>query len=297
MNPEPLPFASPSLHDASSVRQLTAAVMGNDLSFANIYLLREKYTTTIALEGGFLYRHYAGTGRLQGYAFPCGAGDWEAALRRVETDAAIRCRPLEFCLLTEEEKSRLDSLRPGLFGFACDAGNADYLYRRSDLADLPGTAYHRKRNHIARFEKLYPQWKFVALTHENAADALSVAQGWLEGREESSLLHELRAISRALEHWQELFLSGGIIYVRQQPVAMSVASYISPTVADVHYEKCLPEFRDAYPVINRELARMLNCELINREEDLNRPGLRQAKESYRPTMLLHKYTAYPLSVC
>lgn len=297
MKSEPLPFAPPSLSDAFGVRALTSAVMGNDLSFANIYLLREKYATAIALEGGFLYRHYAGTGRLQGYAFPCGDGDWEAALRRVETDAAIRRRPLEFCLLTEEEKSRLDSLCPGQYSFSCDAGNADYLYRRSDLADLPGSAYHRKRNHIARFEKLYPQWQYVALTPENAADALSVAQGWLEGREESSLLHELRAISRALEHWQELCLCGGLIYVKQQPVAMSVASYISPTVADVHYEKCLPEFRDAYPVINRELARMLNCELINREEDLNRPGLRQAKESYHPALLLHKYTASPLSPC
>ncbi len=297
MNSQTLPFAIPNLHDAAAVRHLTTAVMGNDLSFANIYLLREKYVTTIALEDGFLYRHYAGNGRLRGYAFPCGAGDWEAALRRVEADAAIRCRPLEFCLLTEEEKSRLDTLRPGQFGFACDAGNADYFYRRRDLADLPGTAYHRKRNHIARFEKLYPQWKFVELTPKNAADALSVAQGWLAGREESSLLHELRAISRALEHWQDLSLCGGIIYVQQQPVAMSVASYISPTVADVHYEKCLPEFRDAYPAINRELARMLNCELINREEDLNHPGLRRAKESYHPVLLLHKYTASPLSPC
>lgn len=301
MNPGPLPFAEPTLADASRVRECVAAAggRGNDLSFANIYLLREKYATTVAMEEGGLYRHYGGNGRLQGYAFPCGAADAEAALCRIEADAAALQRPLQFCLLTDEEAEMLRRLRPGKFSFASDPGDADYLYRRSDLAELPGTAYHRKRNHIARFEKLFPDCRYEALTPDNGGEALMVARAWMEGREEPTpaLEHELRAIQHALEHIAELQLCGGLIRVRQQPVAMSIASFISPDVADIHYEKCLPAFRDAFPVINRELARRLRCDFINREEDLNHPGLRQAKESYRPALLLHKFTAVPLSSC
>lgn len=301
MNPGLLPFAEPTLADASRVRECVAAArgLGNDLSFANIYLLREKYATTVAMENGVLYRHYGGNGRLQGYAFPCGAVDAEAALCRIEADAAIRQRPLQFCLLRDDEAELLRDLRPGRFSFSADSGDADYLYRRSDLAELPGTAYHRKRNHIARFEKLFPDWRYEPLTADNGADALMVARAWMEGREEAApaLEHELRAIQHALEHIAELQLCGGLIRVRQQPVAMSIASFISPAVADVHYEKCLPAFRDAFPVINRELARCLRCDFINREEDLNQPGLRQAKESYRPALLLRKLSAYPLSSC
>ena len=292
-----LPFAEPELSDADVIRSLALTAQGNDLSFANIYLLREKYVITVAVEGGCLFRHYGGTGRLQGYAFPCGFGDRETALRRLEEDAMLRQRPLMFCLLTEEEKALLEQWRPGQYAFFFDPGNADYLYRRADLAVLPGTVYHRKRNHIARFEKNYPDWYFAPLTPENGADALFVAQGWLEGKEDTDLVHELRAIRKALEYMEELQLCGGIIYVRQLPVAMTVASRISPSVADVHYEKCLPTFRDAYPVINRELARSLNCDFVNREEDLNNPGLRQAKESYRPVLRLAKYTAYPYTLC
>ena len=301
MNPDPLPFAEPTLADASRVRECVAAAggRGNDLSFANIYLLREKYATTVAMENGVLYRHYGGNGRLQGYAFPCGAADAEAALCRIEADAAALQRPLQFCLLTDEEAEMLRRLRPGRFSFASDPGDADYLYRRSDLAELPGTAYHRKRNHIARFEKLFPDCRYEALTPDNGGEALMVARAWMEGREEPTpaLEHELRAIQHALEHIAELQLWGGLIRVRQQPVAMSIASFISPAVADIHYEKCLPAFRDAFPVINRELARRLRCDFINREEDLNHPGLRQAKESYRPAMLLRKFTARALSSC
>lgn len=297
MKPEPLPFAPPRLSDAPGVRALTAEAAGSDLSFANLYLLQEKYATTAAAEGGFLFRHYAGNGRLQGYAFPCGNGDWESALQRIEADAAARKRPLKFCLLTEAEKTRLEQLRPELYRFETDPGNADYLYSRRDLAELPGTVYHRKRNHIARFEKLYPRWHYAPLTTENAADALNIARGWVEDRNDAALLHEWHAIRHALEQMTALQLCGGIIYVEQQPVAMSVVSYISPAVADVHYEKCLPAFRDAYPVINRSTAQHLHCELINREEDLNHPGLRRAKESYHPTLLLRKYTAHPISPC
>ena len=301
MSCSPLPFTEPRLADASRIRACVAAArgQGNDLSFANIYLLREKYGTSVAMENGVLYRHYCGNGRLQGYAFPCGAVDAEAALRRVEEDAALLQRPLQFCLLTDDEAETLRCLRPDRFIFTADPGDADYLYRCSDLAALPGTAYHRKRNHIARFEKLCPDWCYEDLTMDNCGDALAVARGWMEVREDGSpaLEHELRAIQHALEHIEELQLCGGLIRVQQQPVAMSIASFISPTVADVHYEKCLPSFRDAFPVINRELARRLRCDFINREEDLNHPGLRQAKESYRPAHLLRKSSARPLSPC
>ena len=292
----PLPFAAPTLSDAQQVRKIVTAAQasGNDLAFANIYLLREKYKTSLAIQDGFLFRHYAGNSRLQGYAFPCGTGDVEAALQCIEADAATRQRNLCFCLLTEQEATMLQTLRPGMYQFTCDPGNADYLYRQSDLATLPGTAYHRKRNHITRFCKLYPQWTFCPLCTDNADHALQVAADWYAGQEYTpALQHELHAIHAALQHMDELQLHGGIIYIDAQPVAMSIASYISPEVADVHYEKCSPAFRDAYPVINREIAHSLPCQFINREEDLNQPGLRQAKLSYRPCSLLQKFTATP----
>lgn len=301
MNPRPLPFTVPSLSDAACIRQKVAAMggQGNDLSFANIYLLREKYGISIALEGDVLYRHYGGLGRLQGYAFPFGSDDAEAALRRIEDDAVARQRPLQFCLLTDEEAKTLRLLRPGRFCYESDPGNADYLYLRSDLAELAGTAYHRKRNHIARFEKNHPDWSYEPLCSENTAEALRVAHRWMQDREicTPALEHEWRAIQHALEHFDELELCGGLIRVQEKAVAMSIASYISHSVADVHYEKCLPSFRDAYPMINRELARRLSCQYINREEDLNQPGLRQAKLSYRPVFLLSRHTATPSLPC
>src|SRR5262245_51709914 len=36
-----------------------------------------------------------------------------------------------------------------------DRANSDYVYRTQDLRDLPGKAYHAKRNHARRFAEIY----------------------------------------------------------------------------------------------------------------------------------------------
>ncbi len=298
MSPRLLPFAPPALHDAPTVRGVVESVQAkqSDLSFANIYLLRHKYGTEIALEGGFLFRHFGGNARLQGYAFPCGSGDMACALRRIEEDAEQRGRPLCFCLLTEEQVSALEKVFPGRFHFHADPGDADYIYERAMLAELPGARFHRKRNHLARFVRECPTWNIRPLSQENVQDALLVARGWLEGMQEDvspALRHEHEAIVHALGCREELSLMGAVLYVDGAPVSMAIASMISPAVADVHYEKCLPAFRSAYPVINQGLASLLSCELINREEDLNMENLRRAKLSYFPSLILSKFTARP----
>lgn len=298
---ESLLFAAPVLADAPRVRRLAQTAMGSDAAFANIYLLQQKYGTTIAFTDSFFFRHFSGSSRLSGYAFPCGEGDIASALELIRQDAAAKGRDFRFCLLTEKQKEVLESIYPSSFSFVTDPGDADYLYTQHQLAALPGSAFHAKRNHIAQFERSNPDWSLLPLSHPAcAADALAVAQGWLESMpgDSPALHHEARAIEHALSHVDELCLFGAVLYVAQKPVAMSIGSRISPAVADIHYEKCLPDWKKAYPLINRELARLLNdCEYINREEDLNQPGLRQAKLSYRPAILLQKYSATPLPLC
>lgn len=294
-----LRFAPPTPADLPLLRRIIPeSCRGSDCAAANIFLLRQKYHTTIAIHGPWLFRHFAQNERLHGYAFPCGQGDPTEALELLRRDAAQRERPLRFCLLTDEQCDILRRHMPGQFSFANDRGNADYLYDRSKLAELPGPRFHAKRNHIAQFESMFPEWRFSPLSPATAPDALAVAEGWLEKADNQSqtLNRELDAIREALDHAEDLELFGGVIYVQDQPIGMSVGSFITPSVADIHFEKCLPEYRRAYSLLNRETARLLpeSCRFINREEDLNQSGLRQAKLSYHPECILEKCDATPL---
>ncbi len=293
MNDNILTFYTPALYDAKQVRETLFHVEQSDLAFPNIYLLRHKYNTRIAFKDGALYRHFSGKGRLNGYAFPVGKiNNPEQALFHVEQHAKGTGTPLLFTLLTEENAKILQSIYGDKIRFSDDPGDADYLYRRDDLIELPGTAFHKKRNQISRFEREFPEWFFKEITDENEADAMRIAEDWAAAQAPSANHeHELRAIRNALEHRVELGIRGGLIYIENIPAALSLASYLTPQVVDIHYEKCSPAYRDAYPIINREMAKLLPCELINREEDLNIPGLRQAKLSWKPCRILHKLTA------
>ena len=59
----------------------------------------------------------------------------------------------------------------------------------------------------------------------------------------------------------------------------------------VHYEKASLEYGAAYQVINKEFLSHIvelhpELEIVNREEDMNDPGLRAAKMSYLPVGFL-----------
>ena len=77
----------------------------------------------------------------------------------------------------------------------------------------------------------------------------------------------------------------GGIYVDDQLEAFSIGSYNSKEkMAIIHIEKANPEMRGLYQMINQQflIHEFPDAEIVNREDDMGLPGLRQAKMSYVP---------------
>lgn len=294
-----LEWNTPQLSDGGWVRNIITATdnYGSDCSFANMYLLRKKYNTQICRYRDFVLRKYYGTGAREGYGFPIGRGDVGKALGVIAEDAAVSGQELRFAFLTDEQMSVLEEHMPGQFDYYTDSADSDYVYERRELADLSGRAFHKKKNHFSKFERSYPDYEYEQLGCGNCEDALMVAGTWYgehAGEEDKAHQIEYDAIREALQNLEELELTGGIIYVKNRPIAMTVASYINQDVIDVHYEKVVGAYAEngGYAAINRLFAK--NCEgagWLNREEDMGIEGLRKAKMSYRPKLMVRKYSA------
>ncbi|MFO8008626.1 MAG: phosphatidylglycerol lysyltransferase domain-containing protein [Candidatus Brocadiia bacterium] len=188
-----------------------------------------------------------------------------------------------------------DALREQGLTVQEDRDNADYVYRRRDLVELPGREYHRQKNLVNQCLSSY-ECSYCAVTADLTGELWDMQERWCEERncdKREGLCAERLAIRRALDHFAELELTGGVVRIQGAVQAYALGERLSPDTAAVHFEKAMTRFNGLYQVINRWFAEhgLEEFEFINREQDLGIPGLRKAKESYHPHHMVDKHTA------
>lgn len=198
-----------------------------------------------------------------------------------------------FCVSDGERFEKFKEIFGENFDCSPIPENFEYIYNRTDLAELVGKKYHQKRNHISAFSRKY-EWRYETLTKDNICDVFAVSDEWLKEKDsefQRDLLLENESIKNALSHLNELSIIGGIVYVGEKPVAYCFGTALNQNVFDVNIEKALSEYQGAYAVINNEFVKreLSSFEYVNREDDLGIDGLRRAKLSYQPCQILKKY--------
>ena len=82
-------------------------------------------------------------------------------------------------------------------------------------------------------------------------------------QDDTSAMKEYEAIREAVDNFEELSLSGGIIYANNVPVAMTIASYINDAAVDIHFEK-----QSGNMLLMVDLPRLTRC-MLQRLKMLN----------------------------
>ena len=195
----------------------------------------------------------------------------------------------------------------------------DYIYRRIDLATLHGRHLNAKRNHIHRFRAEHPDFEYHPLTPKFFDECRRLSEIWQEEkaaikREQSqvdlssaereqartkfnenqndnkneTINAEHRVMETIFSNWDALGMIGGSIFVDGRMVAFTYGSAVTTDTLDVCVEKADRHVEGAFAIINQQFAEHLQEQYIylNREEDMGIPGLRQAKLSYHPEILL-----------
>ena len=209
--------------------------------------------------------------------------------------AKARAKKLRFVTVSEAMAEGICKEFPG-FSAKYNPDNSDYVYLAEKLQTLAGKKLHSKRNHISRFERTYENHEFSLIQPQDYETCLQLNYEWCRenGRCESeSAQNELCAIRRCFNNYEALGVSGGLLKIDGKPVAFTVGSRLYPgsDTYNSHFEKALDGYEGVYPAINKYFANTLPDDIIfiNREEDMGLPGLRKAKESYRPEFMEAKY--------
>jgi len=184
---------------------------------------------------------------------------------------------------------------PGKFSFSSNRNESDYVYLSENLISLSGKKYQSKRNLINRFCD-NSNWAYEDISRENIDECISLNLKWSDERNASSNIEirkELGAANTALSHFYELGLIGGLVRLDGKVIAYSIGEKLTDDMFVIHFEKADDSVKGAYQIINNEFAKR-NCKgfkYINREEDNGEEGLRKAKLSYKPEMLIEKFEA------
>lgn len=289
-------FHVPRLEDKAWAEPIVkkSGAVSCDAAFGTIYIWRKVYSTRICHFKDYLLTAYLFDKGNVYFDYPVGSGDISKAIKFMNEYANKIDRKPFFSVSGLKQCEEFKQLFPN---YVCKElrDNYEYIYLSESLASLKGRKLHSKRNHLNNFKSKY-NYSYEEINENNYKDALYVARQWClqhTAMDRSDDENEDCAIKEAFKYYKELKFKGGLLKVDDLPVAMTLGEAITDECFVVHFEKALNTVDNAYTAINNMFSQTLTqYKYINREEDLGIEGLRKAKLSYRPEILLEKFTFF-----
>lgn len=174
-----------------------------------------------------------------------------------------------------------------------DRDNFDYIYPSNSLISLSGKKLHGKKNHYNQFVKNYEYYikDIKEIPNEECMEALNE---WLFSKGnvvDKYLEYESKGIEELLKYKDKLDYEGIVVYVENKIVGLTMGEKVNDEMAIIHIEKANPQVKGLYAFINKCFVEQCfsDVQIINREQDLGKEGLRKAKESYKPFEFIKKY--------
>ena len=177
-----------------------------------------------------------------------------------------------------------------------DHDNWDYVYEKEAIMNLSGNKHRQNRRWLNKFLESY-NYEFNLLSEDWIDKCRELQLEWCIMRgceEDEGLADEHIAINEALDNYSQLKYKGGIICVDNNCAAYTFGEMLNESTMVVHIEKAHMEYEGSYQAINNFFLKNCcnNANFVNREQDLGVPGLKRAKESYKPIRMVRKSIIY-----
>ncbi|MDO5035778.1 MAG: phosphatidylglycerol lysyltransferase domain-containing protein [Porphyromonas sp.] len=274
--------------------------MNCDYSFGNLYNWGFYYKTEVSFHKGMMVvRFESEEGQRPAYLMPIPESSdlpeerVAEVLEDMELSMLSNGHPLTIMAVSAEGVDFLRKTYPELLHVLSSRDYSDYVYLRERLATLSGKKLQKRRNHVNRFRKQYPDYQYEEISDANVEECYQLEREWYDQSAQSSdITEERRMVETALREYKEIGLMGGAIRAEGKIIAFSLGMAINPDCFGVHIEKADPSIDGAFAIMTQEFAKHIpeQYTYVNREEDLGVEGLRRAKLALRPVKILDKHT-------
>ncbi len=270
--------------------------INSEYTFTNMFMWQESYNIRYAVIGNMLCVFSQHGDGAETVNFPLGEGDIKPVISSlVEYFERQGKKPL-IRIYSNDDAARLIEAFPDSFILTEDRNSFDYVYKINDLIELSGRDYHAKKNHINRFLAKYP-YEYINITKDNVHLCYDMFVRWCDSKRDTvpGIDEQYQAVKRLFDNFEHLCIVGGGIIVDGNIVAFSIGEVLNAdkSMVVVHLEHADTDFQGSFPFINQQflINSWQSFEYVNREEDMGLAGLRRAKKSYHPCLMVEKYIA------
>jgi len=269
----------------------------SEFNFTNLFMFRHVHDYKLSVLNGnvvILAKSYGGE---RYFMPPIGENDVPGTVASMMGYMKDNGYRPEIQLASKEFIEKYIEGKPG-FGYEPDRDSSDYLYSAKELMTLTGRKFHDKKNLKNRFMKS-SGYEYRRLTSELVPLAKDLVQRWCCEKctvEVPSTFGETDATMLALDNLDSLSLTGGVVVIAGDVMALSLGEELNRDTVVIHVEKANSAFPGLYQYISSEfLAREFpGYTYVNREQDLGEPNLRKSKVSYNPIRMVEKYKVWPI---
>lgn len=202
----------------------------------------------------------------------------------------------ELRLMPEHSITNLDTNK---FYFQEDPSNHDYVSSIKELSEMKGSRFLSKRNYVNRFTRDHGHtvtFKRLDLSDHLIRNEVKILfKKWQKskGKNDAETENEFKAVNRLFEGSHMFNLHAVGLYKGIDLIAFAIHEYVQRDYAVFHFEKADAAYIGVFEFCKKHISSALlsgGAVFMNLEQDLGLEGLRKAKESYRPTHYLKKYT-------
>lgn len=259
-------------------------------NFSNLFMWRKTYEYEYAIINDCLCIK----GKLRGSKrqfchFPYGGCDIKDSLSLIkeifkEEGDGLIIKPL----LPEMKKCLEKTCKE--FTLIEDRDSFDYIYTSKKLITLSGSKLRNKRRGLKKFRENY-NYTYEEINLNNLIEAKEFTINIIKNSNNDT--DEIIAMGEMFDNLFELDIKGCVIRIAGKIAGISTGEELTKDTVVIHCERGDTNFKGIYNCINQEFCekQWSSYKFINREEDLGIEGLRQAKLTYRPDLLLYKYIA------